>query len=136
MFFLFFDLFRTIISRLFKILICFFESFLKTPFSFFVFFRKFFSKDSKESPFNILKCRNRVDVKKSQRVPSFTVSGIVTCFKRNNFRVKIRFSQARHAISDFCCFKRPVFFLCDFFKNLFHRNPSSIFARSEMFCES
>ena len=56
-----------------------------------------------------------MDVKKSQRVPSFTVSGIVTFFKRNNFRVKIRFSQVRHAISDFCCFKRPVFFLCDFF---------------------
>ena len=57
-----------------------------------------------------------MDVKKSQRVPSFTfVSGIVTFFKRNNFRVEMRFSQVRHAISDFCCFKRPVFFLCDFF---------------------
>ena len=42
-----------------------------------------------------------MDVKKSQRVPSFTVSGIVRFFKRNNFRVKIRFSQAQHAISDF-----------------------------------
>ena len=63
-----------------------------------------------------------MDVKKSQRVPSFTVFGIVTFLKRNNFPVKIRFYQVRHAISDFC-FKRPVLFLCDFFKNSFHRTP-------------
>ena len=43
-----------------------------------------------------------MDPEKSQKVPSFTVSGIVRLFKRNNFRVKIRFSQ--HAISDFCLF--------------------------------
>ena len=54
--------------------------------------------------------------------PPFTVSGIVTFFKRNNFRVKIRFSQVRHAISDFC-FKRPVFFLCDFLKICFTEAP-------------
>ena len=87
------------------------------------FFRKFFIKDSRESPFNFLKFCNRMDVKKSQRVPSFTVSGIVTFFKRNNFRVKIRFSQVRHAISDFCCFKRPVFFLCDFLKKIVSSKP-------------
>ena len=75
------------------------------------FFREFFITDSKESPFNFLKFCNRMNVEKSQRVPSFTVSGIVTFFKSNNFRVKIRFSQVRHAISGF---KRPVFFLCDF----------------------
>ena len=78
-------------------------------------------KDSKEYPFNFLKFCNRIDVKKSQRVPSFTVSGIVTFLKKNNFRVKIWFSQVRHAISDFCCFKRPVLFLFDFLKKLFHR---------------
>ena len=49
-------------------------------------------------------------------VPSFTVSDIVTFFKRNNFRVEIRFSQVRHAISDFCCFKRPVFFYATYLK--------------------
>ena len=104
--------------------------------SHFLFFEIFFIKESKESPFNFLKFCNRMDVKKSQRVPSFTVSGIVTFFKRNNFRAKIRFSQVRHAISDSCCFKRPVFFLFDFFRNLFRLSPSSIFARNETFCES
>ena len=47
-----------------------------------------------------------MDLKKSQRVPSFAVSGIVRFFKRNNFRVKIRFSQAQHAISD--CFSKKT----------------------------
>ena len=51
----------------------------------------------------------------------------MTFFKRNNFRVKIRFSRVRHAISDFCCFKRPVFFLCfflcDFFKKFVSPKP-------------
>ena len=61
--------------------------------------------DRQTSPFIFLKFCNRKDVKKSQRVLSFTVSGIVTFFKRNNFRVKIRFSRVRDAISDFCCFK-------------------------------
>ena len=42
------------------------------------FFRKLFIKDSKESLFNFLKFYNRMDVKKSQRFPSFTVSGMVT----------------------------------------------------------
>ena len=109
---------------------------MRLPLKFLIFFQKIFIKDSKESPFNFFKFCNRMDVKNSQRVPSFTVSGIVTFFKKDNFRVKIRFSQVRHAIFDFCCFKRPVFFLCDFFKNLFHRSPSSVFARNETFCES
>ena len=64
---------------------------------------------------------------------TFTVSGIVTLFKRNNFRVKISFSQVRHAISDFCCFKRPVFFVCDFFKNLFHRSPPQFLPETKRF---
>ena len=102
---------------------------------FLFFFRKFF-KDSKESPFNFLNFCNRMDVKKFQRVPSFTVSGIVAFFKRSNFCVKMKFSQVRHAVSDFCCFKRPVFFYATFSRNLFHRSPSSIFARNETFCES
>ena len=104
---------------------------------FFVFFRNLF-KDSKESPFNFSKFCNRMGIKKSQRVPSFTVFGIVRFYKRNNFRVKIsRFSQTQHAISDFCFFfkKRPVCFHATFFKNLFHRSPSSIFAGNEKFCE-
>ena len=89
---------------------------MRLPLKFIIFF-VFFSK----SPFNFF--GNRIDVKKSQRVPSFAVSGIVTFFKRNNFRVKVRFSQVRHAISDFCCFKRPVFFLCDFLKKFVSPKP-------------
>ena len=49
-------------------------------------------------------------IKKSRRVPSFTVFGIVRFYKGNSFRVKIsRFSQVQHAISDFCFF--IVFFV-------------------------
>ena len=68
------------------------------------FFRNFLNVP-KESPFNFSKFCNRMGIKKSQRVPSFTVFGIVRFYRRNNFRVKIsRFSQAQHAISDFCFF--------------------------------
>ena len=67
-----------------------------------LFFRNFFNVP-KESPFNFSKFCNRMGIKKSQRFPSFTVFGIVRFYKRNNFSVKIsRFSQAQHAISDFC----------------------------------
>ena len=66
-------------------------------------------------------------IKKSQRVPSFTVFGIVRFYKRNNFRVKIsRFSQAQHAISDFCFFliKKDQFFSMRlFFKICFTEAP-------------
>ena len=51
----------------------------------------------------------------------------------NNFCLKIRFSQAQHAMSDFC-FQRPVFF-CEFFSNLFSSKLPSIFTRNETFCE-
>ena len=62
-----------------------------------------------------------------------SVSGIVTFFKRNNFRVKIRFSQVRHAISDFCCFERPVFFLCDFLKICFTEAPPQCLPETKRF---
>ena len=105
---------------------------LLLKFLFFVFFRNFF-KDSKESPFNFSKFCNRMGIKKSQRVPSFTVFGIVRFSKRNSFRVKIsRFSQAQHAISDFCFFlykKRPVFFYATFFKKFVSPKPLLNFCR-------
>ena len=47
----------------------------------------------------------------------FTVFGIKRFFKRNNFRHKIRFSQAQHAISDFVFWKTSVFSM-RLFKNL------------------
>ena len=87
----------------------------------FLFFVFFFRNFSKESPFNFSKFCNRMGIKKSQRVPSFTVFGIVRFYKRNNFRVKIsRFSPAQHAISDFCFFfnikKDQFFFYATFLK--------------------
>ena len=67
-----------------------------------------------------------MDAKKSQSAPGhffFTVFGIVRFFKSNNFCLKIRFSQAQHAVSDFCFFK-DCFFYAPFFLICFHRSPS------------
>ena len=100
--------------------------------SHFLVFRNFYIKDSKESPFDFLKFCNRKDVEKSQRVP-FTVSGIVTFFKRNNFRVEIRFSQVRHAISDFCCFKNRCFFYATFSKICFTEAPPQFLPETKPF---
>ena len=72
-------------------------------------------------------------LKKSQSAP-FTVFGIVRFFKSNNFCLKIMFSQAQHAISDFCSFFRDrCFFYASFFLICFHRSPN--FTRNETFCE-
>ena len=89
-------------------------------------------------PFICLIFCNRTNVKKSQRFlfsmfknlkgSPFTVFGIVRFFKRINFCLKIRFSQAQHAISDFR-FLRPVFFLCDFFEIRFHRSPLNFYKK-------
>ena len=67
-------------------------------------------------------------------MPPFTVFGIVRFFKSNNFCLKIRFSQAQHAISDLFFFKDRCFFYATFFLICFHRSPS-IFTRNETFCE-
>ena len=94
---------------------------------------KNFLKDFKRSPFSFVKFCKRTDVKKSQRAP-FTVFGIVRFFKGNNFWLKIRFSPAQHAISDFRFLKAGVFSM-RLFKSRFHRNPSSNFTRNDTFCE-
>ena len=65
--------------------------------------------------------------KKSQRPP-------LTVFKMKNFCLKIRFSQAQHAMSDFCFFFKGRCFLC-VFSNLFSSKLPSIFTRNETFCE-
>ena len=67
----------------------------------------------------------------TMRLPPFF--GFVRFFKRNNCRLKIRFYQAQHAISDFCFFYRPVFFLCDFFKNLFSSKPPQFLQETKRF---
>ena len=80
-----------------------------------------------------LKFCNRMVVKKSQRAP-FTVFGIVRNFKKNNFCLKIRFSEAQHAISEFCFFfKRPAFFLCYFFLICFHQSPPQFLLKMKRF---
>ena len=68
-----------------------------------------------------------------KNLPSSTVSGIATFFKRNNFRVKIGFSQVRHALSDCCCFKRLVFFYATFFKICFTEAPSQFLPETKRF---
>ena len=108
---------------------------LPLKFPFFVLFRNFF-KDSKESPFNFSKFCNRMGNKKSRRVPSFTVFSIVRFYKRNNFRVKIsRFSQAQHAISDFCFLNKkwPVFSMRLFLKICFTEAPSQFLPETKSF---
>ena len=53
---------------------------------------------------------------KNLKGPPFTVFSIVRNFKMNNFCLKTRFSEAQHAISEFCFFfKRPAFFYATFF---------------------
>ena len=98
----------------------------------FFFFEKFLK--SQGFPFVFLKFCNRTDVKKISKAP-FTVFGIVRFFKMNNFCLKIRFSQALHAMSDFCFFFKDRCFLCEFFSNLFSSKLPSIFTRNETFCE-
>ena len=52
-------------------------------------------------------------------------------FKSNNFCLKVRFSQAQHAISDF--FQRPVFFICDFFDFFFIEVPPQFLPKMKRF---
>ena len=50
---------------------------------------------------------------KNLKGPPFTVFGIVRNFRMNNFCLKNRFSEAQHAISEFCFFS--AFFYATFF---------------------
>ena len=61
---------------------------------------------------------------KNLKGPPFTVFGIVRFFKINNFSLKNRvFSDPARYIRFLFFFQRPVFFLCDFFSNLFSSKP-------------
>ena len=63
-------------------------------------------------PSIFLNYRKRMDVKKSQRTPPFHSFRPCEIFKSNNFCLKVRFSQAQHAISDFFfkdCFSYATF---------------------------
>ena len=72
---------------------------------------------------------------KISKSPLFTVFGILRFLKRNNFRLKIGFLRPSTLSPIFVFFKRPVFFLCDFLKNLFSSKPPSVFTRNETFCD-
>ena len=61
-----------------------------------------------------------MDVEKISKCPHFTVFGILRIFKSNNFCLKIRFSGPAGYIRFLL---RPLFFLCDFFSNLFSKPP-------------
>ena len=88
-------------------------------------FLKFFNVPKKSSlQFFSIFC-NRMDLEKFQRknLPPFTVFGIGRFFKVNLFRPKISFSQAQHAMFDFCFFsKNRFFFYATFFLFSFHRS--------------
>ena len=86
------------------------------------FFRNFFHV-TKDSSLHFLIFCNRTYVKKISKCPPFTVIGIVRFFKSNNFRLKIRFSQAQHPISDLFFFRDRCFFYATFFSNLFSSKP-------------
>ena len=70
---------------------------------------------------------------KNLKGPPFTVFGIVTFLKMNNFCLKIRFSQAKHSMSDFCFFFKDRCFLCDFFSNCFHRSRPQFLLETKRF---
>ena len=69
---------------------------------------------------------------KNLKEPPFTVFGLVRFFKSNNFCLKVEFSQAQHAISDFF-FQRPVFFICDFFNFFFIEVPPQFLPKMKRF---
>ena len=95
-------------------------------------FRFFGTMRLENSHFLFLK--NFSSLAKISKCPPFTVFGIVRFFKSNNFCLKIRFSQVWHAISYFCFFfKRPLFFLCEFFSNLFPSKPSQFLLETKRF---
>ena len=91
----------------------------------FVFFSKIFQRLLR-FPFNFLKFCNRMVVKKFQRAP-FTVFGIARNFKMNNFCLKISFSEAQHAISEFCFFLETGVFFSNFLKFVFIEAPQFLF---------
>ena len=94
----------------------------------------FQSRNSTEPAYFLLFCK-KMDVKKISKCLPFTVFGIVSFFKLNNFCLKIRFSQAQHPISDLFFFlKDRCFFYATFFQ-LFSSKPPSIFTRNETFRE-
>ena len=107
--------------RLFKILI------------FVFFFENFSLKTPKSPPSIFLKSCNRMDVKKSQRVPSFTVSGIVTFSKRIIFVLKLGFLRSGTLYPIFVVLKDRCFFCATFLKICFTEAPPRFLPETKRF---
>ena len=71
---------------------------------------------------------------KNLKEPPFHSFRPCEIFQSNNFCLKVRFSQAQHAISDF--FSKTGVFHMRLFQFSFHRSPPSIFTKNETFCDS
>ena len=101
----------------------------RVPFRFFgtmrllkILFKKNF-KDSNGFPFIFKKNFATEWLLKNLKGPPFTVFGIVRNFKMNNFCLKISFSEAQHAISEFCFFLKTGVFSMLLFKFVFIEAP-------------
>ena len=71
--------------------------------------------------------------------PPFTVCGIVRFFKMNIFCLEFRFSQAQHAISEFCFFlkkKTGVFSMRLFLLICSHRSPCHFLLETKRFAST
>ena len=95
---------------------------LKAFFNLFLAMRDFSIFFTKGSPSICLMICDRME-EKSQRAP-FTVFGIVRNFKMNNFCLKMRFSEAQHAISEF--FLKTGVFSMLLFSNFFSSKPTPL----------
>ena len=90
---------------------------------------------SQKSPFNFLHFATEWMLKNLKGSPLSQFPALWDFSKGIIFVLKFGFFRPSMLYPIFCQ-KRPVFFLCDFLKNLFHRSRSSVFARNETFCES
>ena len=74
-----------------------------------LFFSKVFQR-LQRFPFIFFEILQQNACLKNLKGPLFTVFGIVRNFKMDNFCLKIRFSEAQHAISDFFSEDRRFFY--------------------------
>ena len=108
----------------------FFQKFFRLPY----FFQKFFNVP-KASSFQFFDILQQNECYKILKGPFITFFG--TMRLSGNFKKIRKNSENFFSIFSFKrpFFKRPIFFLCDFFKICFHRSPCSIFTRNKTFCE-
>ena len=109
------------------------------PFNFLIFHnridvKKFLLQFPKRSPFSFLKFCNRMDVQKISKGPLLLfLALIVRFFKRNNSCLKIRISQAQHAMTNFRFFLKTGDFSMRLFQISFHRSPPHFLQETKRF---